>query len=556
MVGQNAKEDVRLHTVLTVMEDRPLSERRFHIAESLLGAAGFQQIAAVELFGLCVSLRIELRNEGCGLRVVGEPVIARDARITLLQSPNRLVDLLGVDQFFAGDALDQSIDISAQPRLVFGADRQIFADALLAAAEHERVLIIDTGFDVNGGLLLRGIAWRRFPQHRRETVCVLEVSEPTVAFTLTAGNDVVQVARFQRGDVLLIGHAPVDDHRRSCGNAAAFAQAIEHLRERRAMLPVASKDLMGEWKTVTIDDKPNDDLLAVLPMVARFTALRLGIARTQALKIGRGEIVENDRCIEVEQTALARHELGLNGGTVGMQFVQHRIERILIKRIEIVLEDIGQCRAPDPSRHGVLGTGRDQAIERHHAREPPHLLRELTFAQDAVELQPVPKLITDMHRARLSVAFGAHPRRVDFDQRPASARGRGRGALRNVARILTPLASRAAHDIGDFAVVGLKQPALTGQGVLDLAREFEPLFARPRAQVAKRTDRGLARALRCVDGFDQYVVGVGLTLVGACRFANVHASAARIVLLPYDPPILPTINIKYATIYTKFCPSF
>jgi hypothetical protein len=67
------------------------------------------------------------------------------------------------------------------------------------------VLVIDTGLDVDGGLLLRGIAQRRLTQHRHEAVSVLEVSEPRVAFALAAGNDVVQIARFERSDIRLAG---------------------------------------------------------------------------------------------------------------------------------------------------------------------------------------------------------------------------------------------------------------------------------------------------------------------------------------------------------------
>src|SRR5208282_3569937 len=68
-------------------------------------AIGLDQIAAVEPFGLGILVGIELGLEGRGLRVVGEIEVAGDAGVALLQASDRLVDLLGLDQFFLGDAL-------------------------------------------------------------------------------------------------------------------------------------------------------------------------------------------------------------------------------------------------------------------------------------------------------------------------------------------------------------------------------------------------------------------------------------------------------------------
>src|SRR5262249_26091792 len=52
-----------------------------------------------ELFGLLMPVRIELEHKGCRPRVIGELVVARDARIALLQSPDCLIDLPRIDEF-------------------------------------------------------------------------------------------------------------------------------------------------------------------------------------------------------------------------------------------------------------------------------------------------------------------------------------------------------------------------------------------------------------------------------------------------------------------------
>jgi hypothetical protein len=48
VVGQDAKEDVRLDALLELMEDRPLGKRRLHIAEGVL-SAGEQEVDAPKL---------------------------------------------------------------------------------------------------------------------------------------------------------------------------------------------------------------------------------------------------------------------------------------------------------------------------------------------------------------------------------------------------------------------------------------------------------------------------------------------------------------------------
>ena len=116
------------------------------------------------------------------------------------------------------------------------------------------------------------------------------------------------------------------------------------------MLGIAGKDFMGNGEALAIDDEPNDDLFAVGAMITGMTTLRLGVMSAKTLEVRRCEIVKIDGRVEIKQAALARHELGLDGSTMGMQFVEHAVEPIFIKGIEVNLEDVGKCRALDPSR--------------------------------------------------------------------------------------------------------------------------------------------------------------------------------------------------------------
>src|SRR5205807_4758896 len=112
---------------------------------------------------------------------------------------------------------------------------------------------------------------------------------------LPAGNDIVEFARLELGDVVIVGHATVEHHGGALLEADALAQAVEHGGKRSAILGIASEDLMGDRKAVAIDDEADHDLLAIRSVIARIAARRLAVLGGKALEISRGEIVEIDR---------------------------------------------------------------------------------------------------------------------------------------------------------------------------------------------------------------------------------------------------------------------
>src|SRR4030081_321831 len=115
-------------------------------------------------------------------------------------------------------------------------------------------------------------------------------------------------------------------------------------------------------------------------------------------EVGRGQVVEVDHAVEVEQIALALDQCGLDGGAMGMELVEDAIERILCQGIELGAEDVGQCRATDPLRRRMLGSGLDQPVQDHRAGETARAAGDPKFAQDLAQAEAVPELVADMDR--------------------------------------------------------------------------------------------------------------------------------------------------------------
>lgn len=327
-----------------------------------------------------------------------------------------------------------------------------------------------------------------------------------------------------------------------CGQADALFEAVEHGSQRGAVLGIAGEHLMSDREAVAIDDQADHHLLAVRAVVARIAALRFGIGRGLAFEVDRGQVVEVDHAVEVEQVALALDQCGFDGGAMGVELVEDAVERILCQGIEPGAEDVGQCRAADPLRRRMLGSGLDQPVQNHRAGEPARAAGDPEFAQDLAQAETVPELVADMDRTGFAMVLGGDPTRVDGDVltlrsgRPAGGwravglaeRNRGGGDLwRRQERCRIGGRRLAGAGFCDKTVerrvARPQQVGLSSQGVFEFAGEREPFLVRSGLEVAKRADGLLARSRGRLHGLDEDIIGVGLALIGARRTADVHA---------------------------------
>ena len=268
---------------------------------------------------------------------------------------------------------------------------------------------------------------------------------------------------------------------------------------------------MRQWKPLAVDHQSHHHLLAVRPVIAPVAALGLGVARGLALEVRRGQVVEEAGVVTAKQRALALGQGRLDLRALRMQAVEVAVQRLVAPVVEIHLDDVRQRATPDPVGHGVLGARANQAVHRHGQRQHAGTLAEPDGLQNLFEVQLAPVLHPDMHRPCRAMLLGAYAIGVDAHQISAVAPLPARAPPAN-----------ALHHLAHLAIFGAAQVLLPAQCGFDFARQFHPLIARARAQVAERADHLLARALRGANGFNQNVVGVGLPLVAALRLAHEH----------------------------------
>ena len=185
-------------------------------------------------------------------------------------------------------------------------------------------------------------------------------------------------ARPDLGQILGEGHAAIDHHRGARrGGRSAASRRRQHVVHGGPVLRDCRRRLRAPWGTRRGPGPgPIDDLLAVRPVIARVAALGLRIVRALAFEVRRRQVVEVDRVVQVEQRALARGQRLLDRRPLRMQPVEIAIQRLVAERGEVRAQDVGQGRAPDPVRHGVLGGRTHQPVQRHHLGEHARPRRE------------------------------------------------------------------------------------------------------------------------------------------------------------------------------------
>jgi len=311
----------------------------------------------------------------------------------------------------------------------------------------------------------------------------------------------------------------IDDDGRPALAARAGFQRRQHVREGRAIDPIAVKHLVGFRKAVAIQDQANDDLLAVPAVITRVPAFGLRVERALPFEVRRGQIVEVEGVVQVEKRAFARDQGLLDPRALGMQPRQILIERLVTERTEIGAEDVGHGRAPDPVRHRMLRGRVHQAVQGHDLGQQPGPRGEARLVQDSVELQRPPHLMAHMDRARFPGVFGldlidVHGQHVGADGR------RGPGPTTRWVRL--------RGDGGDDGIG--QERRLAPQRGRELLREAAPLRFGCRGERAEGTDRAMTRPIRGGVGLDEEMVDVRLAAHPPTRALDEHGNTISLLL--------------------------
>jgi hypothetical protein len=172
---------------------------------------------------------------------------------------------------------------------------------------------------------------------------------------------------------------------------------------------------VGLGKPLAIDHEPNHHLLAVRALVVRIPALGLGIERALALEVGRRQIVEIERVVEIEQAVLAGGQRALDRLPLGMQPIEIAIQRLIAERAEVFPQNVRQGRPPNPVRHGVLRGWTDQPVQRHHLGQHSRPRAQTRLRQNPVEREAAPHPVAHMNGSGFARLLHPYAVRIHAD---------------------------------------------------------------------------------------------------------------------------------------------
>jgi hypothetical protein len=262
-------------------------------------------------------------------------------------------------------------------------------------------------------------------------------------------------------------------------------------------------------EAVAIQDQADHDLFAVRAVIPRIAALGLRIALALPFEVRRGQVVEVDRVVQVEQRALAGGQGLFDRGTLGMQPVEIAIQRLITERGEVHAQDVRQRRAPDPVGHGMLRGRPHQPVQRHHFSQQLRARAQAGVSEDRIQLQQVPHLMAHVHGPGFAFVFDPHALGVD----------------REAARLRPRPTARRPHTRGERLDRRIRhQRRLARERGMQSLRGAQPGVLRPRGQRPERAQHPLAGALRRRHGFDEQIVVVGLAADASGRAPQIHAS--------------------------------
>ena len=105
---------------------------------------------------------------------------------------------------------------------------------------------------------------------------------------------------------------------------------------------------------MAIEHQAHHYLLAVEVLIARVAALGLPIARGQTHEIGRGEIIEQERVVEIKQVLFACGPRPFDLLRARMELIEVGVKRGFAQRTEVAVHDLLQRAAANPVGHRIL----------------------------------------------------------------------------------------------------------------------------------------------------------------------------------------------------------
>ena len=232
-------------------------------------------------------------------------------------------------------------------------------------------------------------------------------------------------------------------------------------------------------------------MLAIGTMVARVTALRLGVAGQTALEVGAGQVVEDQVVGKAEQVAAALDQVLFNGLLVTSDFAETTIEQVEMQSVAGHAEQFGQGGRGPPAKDAEFAARLDQAIDGDQGGDQrqrhPRAAAANETLQQSIEAEQLPGTQADVDIAEAPRIGPGNGMRIKRDATDGTV-----GWRRSIADFLLEQGKPGGigQPFGNAEPIGRSQ-------VVEAAEIADGALPHPAFRRAARFRRGCSRC-RCV----------------------------------------------------------
>jgi len=170
------------------------------------------------------------------------------------------------------------------------------------------------------------------PGNDLEALLFAKRGEISAALSPCVVDQIPEPMRMQQVQVLTGGDAGIHDHQRFLSSVGhGGIQLPDHFHQTLAVVEVALEDLVRHLETELVEHHADDNLRTIVALLFVCAAFGLRVSLAQPFEMRVGQIIQQHRTFQVEQTALTLTQVPLDLALTGQQQIADPIKPVVAR---------------------------------------------------------------------------------------------------------------------------------------------------------------------------------------------------------------------------------
>ena len=175
---------------------------------------------------------------------------------------------------------------------------------------------------------------------------------------------------------------------------------LDHMHQRFPIVHVAIEQFVAQFEAVLVEDHPDHDLRAVIALLLALAALGALVALHLTFEIGVGQVVQQNRALQMEVRAFLLAQMRSDRLPVQQKMVTGSIISVTSAWQMTRVQQFRQRRGRHPTGQGVLADGIHQPIDHFDSNRLLLGHGKSQLRQTGRHLQRRPRMLRHQHRTQ------------------------------------------------------------------------------------------------------------------------------------------------------------